>query len=227
MAKYYNHQTNYHQRKKHITYVKRIIILCVLIVLVGAVGIAADIIRNNRHKDQPVSQQTTIIQQLPVNVLRSQYFQFQASTGWVEVQSAHIPNEFVYRNISNNQTKQELDIYVNQLPTNILAEYVAPVQVIGSNHFVASTVSNHCNTSLPANNQKRIPTQVAFQKVTFICNVDGTDFTAIAGETNGTPLITLNRINKTSATYYIVYKDITVSPNLQTFATILNTFVSR
>jgi len=230
MPKYYYHKTNYHERQRHIIWVKRIIFLFVLIILAGVALIAYDIFHQKYKKYQPVSQLTTVVQQPPINVIRTQYYQFQAAPTWVEVANETSNNKFVYRNFKGLDLQQELDIWVNvSQPADhtLIPEYIVPVKVKPDGSFVVSPVSDLCKNALPPTWTKRDPVRLTYKDVTFLCNVDGTEFTAQAGAINGSEVIKMNRPDGSTATYTIVFRDLTISPNFQFFQNILSTFMTR
>lgn len=228
MAKYYHHLTNYHHRLRHLKRLKRLFALGVVIISVSAVVVILDIFNEKSQQPTPASQITTVVQQSPVVILRSEFFQFQAPVDWVEVNNQSTSQKFVYREIKNTQISNQLDVYVNNFPNDILADYVLPVTVSKDQLGIAATeLSDHCRNALPTKPTDHNPKTVTYKEVTFNCRVDGTEFIVVAGKVGGTPDIKLMRPGGKLTSYYLVYRDLRADPNGDDFTTIINSFQTR
>ena len=227
MARYYYHLTNYHHRHRHVKRLKRFFIaaLVLIVIVVGLVG--ADIFRQHKEKPSPPSQLSTVIQQAPVAVLRTEFFQFQAPVNWVEISNESTSQKFLYRDIKNTLINNQLEVYVNSAPKNLLAEYVVPVTV-NSDHLslTAGILSDHCKKAVPKPLDHN-PVMVTYNGVTFGCRIDGTEFIVVAGQKGGTTDIKLIRPNGKATTYTLVYRDLTANPTGNDFTNILNSFQAR
>jgi len=226
MARYYYYLTNYHHQRRHLKRLKRVGVIFACLLLLASIAIVTDILISRHNQPRPVSQSDILIQQSPINIFRTGYFQFQASPAWAAIANASSANMFVYRKLDQDLIQQELDIYVNQPPAILNATYVEPVLASTDGVLHAQGVSQHCKNAQPSWARLE-PTVVTYQKVTFTCVPDGTDYTVVAGEVGGTPNIKLRRPDNSLATYTLVFKDVTVLPSADQFTQILNSFEAR
>lgn len=226
MARYYYHLTNYHHRHRHIKRLKRLIAgACLLTILIAGL-IIGDVLRLRRKPAPPPTQQSTIIQQSPVSIFRTEYFQFQTGSKWAAIATDGNNGMYVYRNLDQSFIQQELDVYVNKTPNELTATYIVPVAAAVDGRLTARALSPHCKNALPAD-AKKTATPVTYLKVTFTCITDGTDFRVLAGIENGTPNMKLIRPNGASANYILYFHDVTANPSAEQFEQILNSFQTR
>lgn len=228
VAKYYYHLTNYHHRNRHVKRLKRMLVFGVVVVFVAAGVIAFDILRQRNEKPGPTSQLSTVVQQSPVAILRTEFFQFQAPIDWVEVRNESTTQKYVYREIKNTLINNQLEIYVNNAPKELLAEYVFPVTINKDQLGITATeLSNHCKNSQATKPASNNPLTVTYKGVTFGCRIDGTEFIIVAGKVGGTPELKLMRPNGSAASYTLVYRDLTANPTGDDFSAILSSFQTR
>ena len=227
MARYYYYLTNYHHRHRHLKRLKRLIVGFIVLIIAAAALVTADIIHSHAHQTTPLSQQSTVIQQASITVIRSQYFQFQAPTGWEEIAGSGVNGKYIYRNNNNGLIDQELEIYVNVTQSiPLTAEYVLPVQIWPNGRLTSGEVSDHCKTGAPKGiSETSLP--IVFQSIHFNCHVDGTDYTVLIGVKGGTPQLTLTRSNGSTAQYTIVYHDLTANPGPGQLTKIIGSFQAR
>jgi hypothetical protein len=227
MARYYYHLTNYHHRHRHIKRLKRFFLVILIVALVAAAVIAVDTLRPHKEQPSAPSKVTTSVQQASVAILRTEYFQFQAPPDWVEISNQSTSQKFVYREINSTNIKNQLDIYVNNPPKELFAEYVLPVTVKDDHaSLMAGTLSDHCKKAVPKPLNENSLT-VTYEGVTFGCHFSGTAFIVVAGQKGGTTDIKLIRPNGQPITYTLVYRDLTADPTGDDFAGILNSFQAR
>jgi hypothetical protein len=202
-------------------------VAAVLLALIGAGVIIADTLRQHKQQPSAPSKITTTVQQSSVSILRTEYFQFQAPADWVEISNQSTSQKFVYREIKNTLIQNQLDIYVNNSPKELFAEYVLPVKVKDDRMGLeAGEISEHCKKAVPKPlNSNSL--SVTYQGVTFGCHLSGTAFIVVAGQKGGTTDIRLIRPNGQAITYTLVYRDLTADPTGDDFVGILNSFQAR
>lgn len=226
MARYYYHLTNYHHRSRHIKHVKFMVFAVVFMVFVAVIVIAFDLLSLREASSPPASPQSSLVEQAPITIFRTEFFQFQAGSKWVAIATASKEGKYVYRNLDHTSIQQELNIYVNKTPDELTATYVVPVIASLEGHITASELSPHCKNGLPAN-AKLNPTSITYQKTTFNCIPDGTDYRVLASMEGGTPILKLKRPNGSEASYILYFHDVTVNPSPDQFRQILNSFQTR
>lgn len=226
MARYYYHLTNYHHKSRHYKRLRRFIIFFLILLAVAGTVLGLSVFRDSNQKVDPVSQETTIIQQSSVTVLRSEYFQFQATSGWSQVQGSTVPGQYLYRNLSNNLINQEISVFVNTLPEDMTAEYVLPVSVDAKGLLHAEQTSEHCK-NYSAKGISATSLESKYQDISFKCHVDGTDYTILVGLKGQSTTMRLPRPNGTTAQYVIRYRDLTANPGPGQVSNMISSFQTR
>ena len=205
-----------------------------LVSILAVVGyFAYDIYRQaNQGEQQPVtSTATTSTVASSTHVLTTQYFQFQASTKWRAVPNETKNDKFVFRQYNATTIEQDLTVYVNSAMGEVLAlsqsAYVLPV-VPAENGIlkVQGGVSPHCKTLLKPGYVNK-PQVMTHNKVTFNCTPDSSTYTVAVGMIGGGVDMPLKRPDGTTATYRIVYRNLTAGPTARDIESIVSNFETR
>lgn len=223
----YKQQLDYRRRKR---FIRRVWLACLIVVLmiggfVGYLFYENYKASNYNSPEQTTSTETSGYFGNSVNILRSQYFQFQADKNWVEVPAESTPTKFVYRSFSKNLVEHELIVYVGEVPATIGANRLLPVEVRAGNGFGRQSVSNHCAEGAKSTNAQN--TVVKLQSVMFECDSDSTDYSILVGEINGSTKIPMNRPDKSVANYTISYKNLRATGDPSQIYQIIDTFQTR
>jgi hypothetical protein len=223
----YNQQLDYRKRKR---FIRRVWLGVFLVMGLFCVGLAFLYYENFRASNYNAPEQTTTTETSAYfapsfKVLRSQFFQFQANNNWVEVPSESTANKFVYRYNRSNLVEHELVVYVNEVPANVKANRVLPVEINMGNQLQRSSVSDHCNSLLKSNTST--DPVITFQRVTFACNADSTNYSVIVGQQDGRTSLTMIRPDSTSAQYTILYNNLKATPDAGELYQIVDSFQTR
>lgn len=224
---HYYHQLNYAQRKK---FVRKVGLLAGIIVLITAAVVAIILIDYKRapslnSKESATSGVSTSTYEPRVQIFRTAYFQFQASTSWSQVLPESANDKFVYRSKRGNLIEQELVIYVNRESDARPVARVLPVSLKENSELLAGKVSEQCGKKVKATSQPTIPTVI--DRVSFNCSPNYEGFNVLVGLVDGSPKLALKRPDGNTATYIIFYSNVTASPDAQQLIDIVNTFQSR
>jgi hypothetical protein len=223
----YNNHLNY-QDRRHFLFKVRLVFFCILIIgLLAAVYMYFTVVvqRESNTEDVTTSGQTNSYFAPSVNIFRSPYFQFQAGNTWVEVPTESTPNKFVYRSLRSNLIEHELVVYVNQIPADLSANRVLPVNIKSGGELLPISVSEHCLKAAGA--QSMQDKEVLMDRVKFLCDSDSTNYTVLAGMVDGTSTIQLPRPDGTTASYVIRYTNLKATPESSQLIQITDSFQSR
>lgn len=196
-----------------------------LLAVLVTLGIAGDLVwQKLRTADSVVSvASTSSVQSATINLFRTPYFQFQADRTWVEVPEVSTPTKFIYRSSNGTLLEHQLTVYVNEHPPKKLAAtHVYTVEVDKRKFNEVSGAERHCNSDTEG--LKNEPKVITFNQVTFNCDLGSSTFTAFVGLQGGTNEIPIVRPNGETATYAIIYDDVTFSPNANQINSIMKTF---
>jgi hypothetical protein len=230
MKKLYSQGDLNHKRQTHTQFIKWIIgggVFATTVVL--AVLLISSNILVTRQAEPITSDVRTVMQDTSTTIFRSPLFQFQAKSSWVEITKNMKENHFFYRSYRGPLIEQDLLIYHDPKPSEIIdlmASRVLPVQVKtdGSLDLVAS-ISEPCGSVVKTANKD--PRKLTFNNVTFNCLVDGVIFDVLVGLDGGTPSLIINRPKKEPANIIIYYRDLRANPNGRELPSILETFQTR
>lgn len=208
----------------------RLFIATVFLVLAAAIGYLIYESRsasNNNTDESTTSAPTSSYFAPSVKVFRTPYYQFQANESWKEVPSELTPNKYVYRSLRSTLIEHELTIYINQIPSNLAATHVLPVNLKSSRELSPATVSAHCKESMTPQQIARDIATITKDKVTFSCNADSSVYSVIVGMIDGNTSINLQRPDGSNAVYTIYYRDLRAVPDSSAILPIISTFQSR
>lgn len=227
---------SYHVGKKQKSHRKRTITLGVVVLillLAGAAGWAKLYMRANTVIDPPpapvISQVTT--SQGPTKQFDEGPFTISLPADWVYIGqqrqiSPYAP--YAWHNTKNNPGVEQLEIYVDTIPTNLGVNRVLPVQGNGA-HIVPTTVSDMC-TDFTGDN--KLPgaqnTPSKWGGINFLCDLanyerdvvgtsssDGVNVVKISGATTGAHQI------------FMTYTDSGATPNFQIFVNAVGSFTLK
>lgn len=226
---------SYHIGRKQKSHRTRNIALAVLVVLLlaGAGVWAKFFFRANTVIDPPpapvVSQVTS--SQGPTKSFDEGPFTLKLPQDWVYIgrQTQTAPYApYAWHNTKTNPGVEELEIYVDTIPTTLGVNRVLPVQGNGS-HIVPTTVSDSC-TDFTGNN--KLPgaqnTPAKWGGIDFLCDLanyerdvvgtsssDGVNVVKVTGATSGTHQI------------FFMYTDNGSTPNFQIFENAVSSFTLK
>lgn len=225
----YNNRLNYRDRRR-LLFRLRIIFFLVALALIGIViYFYVDFIKDKTLNEgqEAVSEKTTSVIAPSVNIFKTAFYQFQASDSWVEVPNESNSSKFVYRSLRTNLIEHELVIYVNQVPVNLEANRVMPVDFAeNKQRLIPSPVSEHCVKALGGRSTVS-KTEVTFEKVRFNCDSDSTNYTVIVGELNGDSVVNMIRPSGESVAYTIYYSNLKAINDAIELTDIMKSFQTR
>ncbi len=164
-----------------------------------------------------------------IEIFTSQYFQFQTNKKWRFIANESTGTKFTYRRGTDNLVSVDMTVYINSAPSDLQATRVLPV-VFDENtkSLKASFVSEHCRKNLSKDIQDRQgEASISLNSVKFLCDVDGTNFTAIVGQENGTPVMNYLHSDGTPVSYLVYFRDLRSTPDPNELRDIMNSFQIR
>jgi len=204
-----------------------LLFLSIIIVLIG-VGIWVDSFNAQQDASTPSipSQEISSNFAPPFEIFRTPYFQFQADTRWQLIQSETTANRFVYHSVRESLVEHLLTITVNDSASSPEATRVLPVALGDGNRLLPAQVSKHCRQGQPAGSSLR-PTEITMLGVRFRCNPGDTKYTVVVGLVGRSVPFQLTRLDGSTATYTILYQDVTATPDEKQIQKIMSSFQTR
>jgi hypothetical protein len=221
----YRYLDNHRLHKILVRYAK-VLLVVVVALIIAAIYIAIDTWIQAADRSQITSIESSSVQTSSSQIFRSEYFQFQAPNGWVEVSNETKPPTYVYRQLDGNLVKRELRIYVNSPPEQIASSRVLPVSV-EDEQLVPGTVSDHCKNSSAFSGGNRNPIEIDWQGIMIYCEPDSIEYNLVVGNRGSKHGMLLKRPDDSYATYTMIYRDLTISPNINDLSGILRSFQAR
>jgi hypothetical protein len=227
MPRYY-HEHSYHRQTRFIKRVKRLLLALIIVILLAGAYLAIDAMLQQRRSNQESapSEKTTSIYAPKTQFFSTQYFQFEASNDWAHMANESSGNKFVYRRAQRGIVSQNLVITVNDGKPVAEVTRVLPVEVGPGGNLIPGTVSDHCSKYLPKTAAK-ISQMVTVEGVEFLCDYDASDYLVVIGAKGSSPPVKLTRPNGESATYTIMYMNVTATPEGEEIKRMMSTFHSR
>lgn len=227
MPRYY-HEHSYHRQTRFIRRVKRLLLILVVVIVLSGAYLAFDSWLQNRKSEQGTAptQATTSVYAPKTQFFSTQYFQFEASQDWAHMANESSGNKYVYRKSRNNIVSQNLTILVNNPAPVPELTRVLPVEVNATGGLSPGIVSDHCSKYLPKTAPK-ITQIVSVEGVEFLCDYDAADYYVVVGAKGAAPPLKLTRPNGETATYTILYMNVTATPEGEEFRRMMNTFSAR
>lgn len=200
--------------------------LITIIVLLGGWVLIKTFLFVKPAPEMPTSSEQTRVQTPSIKIFRSAFFQFQASDSWIEDAKATKENVFVYRSFRGPLVEHDLTIYINPMVGRLEASRVLPIEVSDNGFIVPDRVSDHCRTA-PGAKDGQDSQQMSWFDVSFLCDIDGTNYTVIVGRKGANTTLQLLRPDNTSANYIIYYRNLRANPDGQELESIVKTFQTR
>lgn len=232
MSSYYREQ-GFHSRKRYLRRLRYVWALILVGLLVAGCFFAYDVITNRKKSDE-ASKESTAVTSLVVadtQLQSSPYFQFQSSRNWRAIANESRSNHFVYRQYNGPLIEQDLTIDINRGTPEVLAlvqtTRVLPVKASQTGKLtLVGLISDHCKSAFKPGGIRN-PSVITYKEVKFSCNPDTTNYIAVVGLVGGTDTMVLNRPSGGTATYNIMYRNLTAQPTGGDMDNIIKTFETR
>ncbi len=225
----YYHDVNFHH-KRH--YRKRIILIIFIVLFLASLVIGGFMLDSwLQSKKSVVPSKPTVATESTysptIQYFRTSYFQFQAGANWRAIEGETTANKFVYRSNRSTIVDHEIIFYVNKADDDKQITHVLPVvKNAAGDKLFAGTISEHCRKKVPpVGNQS--PQIVTLSDVKFLCNPQSNNFVATVGIVGDAVPMKLSRPNGTQATYSIVYRNLTATPDDNQLRSIVESFQTR
>jgi hypothetical protein len=201
--------------------------ICFCLIILGCTYAVYDFVRSQNQGSETTASSavTNSTVASSINIFKTPYFQFQADKTWLEVPTESTSSKYVYRSLRSNLIEHELVVYVNQIPANLKSNRILPVTIKSGSELTATKVSDHC-AKLITGSRLGAP-EVVMDKVKFSCDADSTNYSVLVGAIDGTPRLTLQRPDKTSAAYALYYTNLRATPDANQILNITNSFQAR
>ena len=227
----YSHNARVHHKHRKARRVGFVAASMLAIVVVGVAVVGIDWVRNQRSTSNTIvsTENTTSVQSVNVSVLRSEYFQFQATDDWRQVASESDDTTFVYVKNDDFLITQRLIVYVNRpegvRQTDMKITNVVPATIEGRRAvpIAPNYISDHCIESWPEN-LIRNPGRITHDNVSFVCAPDSNQYNVIIGEDGGSEDMKFTMSNGEEIEIAIVYSDLTAYPSTGDLFTLLRGF---
>lgn len=159
------------------------------------------------------------------NIYKNNYFSFSDNQKWLFDAKNSSADQFVYISYANGVVAQSLTVYVGIVPIvdNLEATYVLPVNLNNSNLNVSGNITGPCGQTYPVGAIKRVMS-INIAGTTMVCVPDSPEYLVIASQVGGTYQLKLRRSNGQLASYIIIYRNLEVYPNPQSFYRIVASF---
>src|SRR3990167_509698 len=226
MSKYFI-GVNHTKQKRFFRRSKKFILIIIFLLLIAGAVIVVDSYINKRIADAPSSlsesSKTTVTPD--IEIFTTNFFQFQTDKYWKYITNDSTPNKYVYRRTNGKIIYSDMTVYVNSIPSDMQATRLLPVDYDETSKMLkAQELTDHCRANIPAAERDRIgEKEITLKDVKFLCDVDGTLVTEIAGKINDTPRMKLPRTDGSTAEYIIYYRDLRAIPLNSEFMDIINT----
>lgn len=230
MSKYL-YGVNHARQRRFLYRSRRVIYVIILMSVLILLAIFIDSYLQKRKAQTPSTPTHPISSTVEpsIQIFTTPYFQFQTNKKWNFIANESSTTKFLYRRGDRNLVSGEMVVYVNSSPTDIQATHILPVTLKeDTKSLKASFVSDVCRKNLSKTiQQTQGEAPITLQSVRFLCDVDGTNFTIIVGQENGTPIMNFTRPDGSKAGYLIYIRDLRAVPEPSEFPEIMNSFQIR
>lgn len=213
------------QLKRQIRYRRRMkfIGLILLILIIGLAAFLYAITRKHSTNPQVGPSYTKTI--AGPTLYKSQFFEFRDTAKWVYEPHDSGPNEVTFLQYQGGVLAYSVSVYVNQAPSieELPVEYALPVQIVDQKSFSVGNITPQCGSAY-APTDKRLQKVVSIGGTNIMCFPGSPEYHVEAGQVGGNYNLVLRRSNGQLATYVIIYKDLTTSPEATPFINFLQTF---
>lgn len=232
MSSYYRNQS-YHSRKRALRRLRAVALVLLLVILVVGGLLAYDVYRSSLASDTPGQSTKEVMSVIASDtaVQSSPYFQFQTTNKWRPIANETKDGHYVYRQYNGPLVEQDFVVDVNRVDRLPLAliqtSRVMPIRIADDGMLhVEGGVSDHCKKYVPKGSEKTAQS-VKVNQVTFNCNPDSTNYEVVVGVIGGTDNIVLRRLDGSTATYRMTYRNLMAQPSARDLDDIIETFEAR
>lgn len=206
----------------------KILIKLVLIaaVIVG-IYVAYDIRRGKAAEVPVVSKSYELTQASSNQTFTTDFYTFDADNDWKYMESESTKTQYIYRRLRGELIEHELTVYVNDSRTLPETTRVLPVEIAGDNRFTPSPVSEHCKSTYPKTGGNRNPKIVDFAGSKLNCNPDSIGYSLVVGKLGGDGSLQMKRDDGSTATYSIIYRDLSFGNSGISLDKIINSFQAK
>lgn len=220
----YQYDVSISRQKRFIRRFKKLILICVGIIIVIGVVVVLDSFRQSKSHNQTGPVIVTTLAP-SIHKFSTPYFSFTAPSSWINISNESAANKFVYRSFRGKLVEQELKIFVNDMAVDLTATRVLPVKIYDDKSLLAGEVSEHCSTYTNIKTANG-PVIINAGQTKFLCQLDGTNFLVVLGEIGGDTTIRLKRSDGSYATYNFMYRSSTTPTNTVGLIDIIKSFTS-
>ena len=224
----YHHGVNLHRQRKYLkgAYIFFIVIGLLIGLIVLAIRLDSFLQDRANTPQSTTSAQTSAYFASSNKVFTTDYFQFQTPKNWAEIPAESTATKFVYRGINEPIIEDELIIYVNDVPGDLSATRLLPVDSAAEGRELShGSVSDHCREASANHNlDQKI---VTFKKVSLNCDIDNTQYNVLVGLIGGTTRMKLKRPDGSTADYTILYRNVKAIPDASQLVGIVKSFQTR
>lgn len=227
MPRYY-HNSSYHHQTRFIRKARKMVVGILVIVVIVGLFVFIDSSRETEQASMPSqpTQEISANYSQPVEIFRSQYFQFQTNKNWKQISNETTGSKFVYRSFDGTLVEHELMIFINDKSIPIETTHILPVELGPNYKLVAGKVSDHCRTAFKTQNPKS-SNSIRLSEVQFACNPESLSYTVSVGLKDGSAPMNLIRPDGSKSVYGLIYTDFTASPDDHEIQEIITAFQIR
>jgi hypothetical protein len=220
------------KRSKHTERIATIsAVVVVLLLVVAGVSAARHYFKDETSLNQaPATTHTVRLSDVATETFQQPTFSIGLPHGWQEaspVDSRHHP--YSWRGTSSEDQTRSLDIYVDDIPTDMAVNRLLPVQADGNQLDSINTVSDNC-AGFTGVSDKSDVTGTALAKwsgVKFVCDM-GNVTRNVTGTSSPTGINSVGVAGKQGMhQYFFVYTDNSSSPDYGIFTRALTTFRAK
>jgi hypothetical protein len=215
------------RRSRYATFRRYLALMLGLVLVVG--GIAAYILSNLHapaHKPVSAAQVTTIAD--PKKTFTGPYFQFQDTGEWSLDKNDTTANRFVYLKYRKNVLEHQLNIFVNQTPSQLYLAVprVLPVRIVNNNSLDITGVSSPCGQQYASGELHKVK-EVSINGAIMLCDPDSSQYDVILSEINGDYQLKMTWPGGTPIQFVITYQDLGLDPQPDSILNIASSFQAR
>ncbi len=227
----YHHSDNVHRHKK---WEKRVRLTAytftALTLIVGVIAGVDYVINALRHSDTVVTTTvTSSVRAANINLLRTKYFQFQASDDWIQATNFTDANKTVFYKKHKTLVTERLIVFRGRKALNQEADmpftYVLPVNIVAKGTKLQSVgkISEHCGNNWP-DTIKNSEGRVVVDGVSIFCNKSSKQYNVVIGILGGDEELQFNTTLNEDKTLTMVYSNLTAYPTAGDIYDIINSF---
>lgn len=216
------------KRSRYSTFRRYVVGIIFLLVGVGVVAFFIYISLQKSPKSSGISEaQTTEITGTKTKTV-SETFQFEDSSAWVLDKNNSTANKLTYHKFHKNVLRDELVVYINQvpIPLYLATPKVLPVHIVNGNSTQATNVSSPCVNEYAKGELHKVKV-VSINGANMLCDPDSPQYYVSLSEINGDYRLNLKRPNGTPIQYVITFKNVDLSSAPDSVLNIANSFHTR